>query len=217
MSEEILVAEARRGCESAFETLCRNSMQRIYRTVFRITKNREDAEDAVQDAFLRAFVHVKEFDARSSFSTWLTRIAINSALMILRKRRLGREVPMDVSSDGTETHAPREAADVAPDPEIRFALKQREEILKDAVGGLRPTNRRVIELHFSDDHSMKETARMTGISVCAAKSRLFHAKVKLRKTLKAKAIGETFIPQPSYQYFGRSTTCLNDGFVEMRE
>lgn len=93
-SEARLLSAARQGQQAAFGELCERHAKRIYHTALRVTRNHEDAEDALQDSFLSAFVHLRKFDARSSFSTWLTRIAINAALMKLRRNRGSREIPM---------------------------------------------------------------------------------------------------------------------------
>ena len=95
LNENTVIAAAKRGQTAAFDELWQSHTKRILRTTYRITRNREDAEDALQDSFLRAFLHIKDFDGRSSFSTWLTRIAINSALMILRKKRSALELSID--------------------------------------------------------------------------------------------------------------------------
>ena len=106
ISEERLIARAKSGKREAFGELCDRHANKIFRVTFRITRNREDAEDAVQDAFLSAFVHLKDFDERSRFGTWLTRIAINAALGKLRKKRGMRELPMDEpgSTDEPRSH-----------------------------------------------------------------------------------------------------------------
>jgi RNA polymerase sigma-70 factor (ECF subfamily) len=188
LDEKRLVAAAKRGQNVAFDVLCQRFTPRILRSVQRITKNREDAEDALQDSLLSAFTHVREFDGRSSFSTWLTRIAINSALMILRKKRTSHEISMD-GSDGTDSNSPSwEMPDRAPNPEKRYAQNERENILRGAISTLRPTIRKVVELQQLQEHSMKETAAIIGISVPAAKARLFHAKVALRKVPRLKFI-----------------------------
>ena len=184
LCEATLVSSAKRGHQEAFGELCQRHAKRVFRTMLRITRNREDAEDAVQDAFLQAFRHLENFDGRSTFSTWLTRIAINSALMILRRRRNARFVSLDGPDDpdGTETHP--EVADRAVDPERRYLEHERGRILRDAIGTLRPSARRVIELQQLEERSMREAARAMGITVLAAKSRLFHAKAALRKSAK---------------------------------
>ena len=188
LDEKSLVSAAKRGESVAFDVLCQRLAPRIVRSLLRITKNREDAEDALQDSFLSAFVHVAEFDGRSTFSTWLTRIAINSALMILRKKRTSREVSMDAPVDSDSKTITWEMPDHAPNPEKRHAQNEREAILRAAVSTLRPTIRKVIELQQLQERSMKETADIIGISIPAAKARLFHAKVALRKAPRLRAI-----------------------------
>src|SRR5882724_8645548 len=132
-----LVEAAKSGHSPAFATLCERYTQQLLRATYRITRNREDSEDAVQDALLRAFVHLSDFDGRSSFATWLTRIAINSALMSLRKKRTSREIaiagPEDFGADGPVY----EIADHAPNPERRYAQSEKERILKKAIDNLR--------------------------------------------------------------------------------
>jgi RNA polymerase sigma factor (sigma-70 family) len=188
LDERSLVKAAKCGQSVAFDVLCERLAPRIQRSLYRITKNREDAEDALQDSFLSAFVHIAEFDGRSTFSTWLTRIAINSALMILRKKRNSQEISLDGTTDSSENPVTWEMPDHAPNPEKRYAQRERENILRSAIGNLRPAIRKVIQLQQLQEHSMKETAAIIGISVPAAKARLFHAKVALRKTSRLKSI-----------------------------
>jgi RNA polymerase sigma-70 factor (ECF subfamily) len=156
--------------------------------MLRITRNREDAEDALQDSFLSAFVHLRDFDGRSSFSTWLTRIAINSALMKLRKNRGSREIPMDEPAGAGDTLLRFEPADWHPDPEEQYAWQERQRVVAEAVRGLRPTLRKVIEIRELQEGSIKETAQRLGISVAAAKARLFHARAALRKAPRLRAM-----------------------------
>ena len=188
LDDEKLVAAAKYGQTAAFDVLCERLAPRILRALFRITKNREDAEDALQDSFLSAFLHIREFDGRSAFSTWLTRIAINSALMILRKKRTSHEISLDNSADSNAKASSWEMPDHAPNPEKRYAQRERENILRGAISTLRPTIRKVIELQQLQEHSMRETAAIIGISVPAAKARLFHAKIALRKAPRLKSI-----------------------------
>lgn len=183
VNQSSLVAAAKLGHAAAFDQLCEDSSKRILRTTYRITRNQEDAEDALQEAFLKAFVHLKDFDGRSSFSTWLTRIAINSALMILRKRRQVRETSVDELADANEDGAIWEIADPGRSPEAHLVEDERERYLWSAISELRPSLRKVVEFQLSRDCAIKKTAGTIGISVCAAKSRLFHAKKALRKTL----------------------------------
>ena len=100
MDEEMLIEAAQAGEEWAFVELCTRNSKRVFNTIYGVTKNREDAEDALQDSMMRAFLHLKQFDGRSSFATWFTRIGINSALMILRKRRIRLETSMDATAEG---------------------------------------------------------------------------------------------------------------------
>jgi RNA polymerase sigma-70 factor (ECF subfamily) len=180
-SEGKLIAAARNGHGSAFGILCERHAEMILRVTFRITRNREDAEDAVQDSFLSAFVHLASFDGRSRFATWLTRIAINSALGQLRKKRGVREIPIDEPSPASEARPKLELPDRAPDPEENYHRRERREIVSAAVGRLRPRSRKVVEVHQLGEFSMKETAQILGISMAAAKARMFHARAALRR------------------------------------
>ena len=186
MSEADLVLAAKSGQRAAFEALLERSAQRLLRTTLRITRNREDAEDAVQDTFLRAFMHVKDFDGRSSFSTWLTRIAINSAVMILRKKRPGREVSVDSFADNNETRTTWELSDPTPGPETQYVEEEQRRLLWEAISELRPSVRKVVEFQLSRDCAMKETANTIGISLFAAKSRLFPCKSRNTQINEAK-------------------------------
>src|SRR5260370_32615059 len=181
-AERNLVKAAKAGQSSAFATLCQRYAPQLLRATYRITRNREDSEDSVQDALLRAFVHLKDFDGRSSFATWLTRIAINSALMILRKKRSALDIAIvRTDNPGTDGRG-YEMADRAPNPERRHAQRQEERILTKCIHKLLPTLREVVEIHQLQERSMQETARATGISVAEAKGRLIHAKATLRKS-----------------------------------
>ena len=191
--EELLEA-ARSGEASAFERLCAPTKARMYQTLHRITKNHEDAEDALQESFLSAYLNLHRFDGRSSFSTWLTRIGINAALMTLRRKRTHRELPIDGTGDSGEATAYFETPDHAPNPEERFARQERELLVRDAVRSLRPTIRRALELGQMQEKSMRETAQMLGISVAAAKARLFHARAALRKSRTLKAMRKKWFP-----------------------
>jgi RNA polymerase sigma factor (sigma-70 family) len=179
IGEASLLAAAKGGEAAALDTLYRAHAEKPFHTVHRITRNRDDAEDAVQDSLLRAFIHLKSFDGRSTFSAWLTRIGINSALMILRKKRNSREISAH-GPDADETLW--EVPDSTPNPEMRCAEREREKFLRVAIAGLRPQLWRTLEFHALQGHSLRETATQIGISVTAAKSRFFHAKAALRKS-----------------------------------
>lgn len=183
LSDESLVEAAKRGHSMAFATLSERYRQQLFRAAHRITRSCEDAEDAVQDALLRAFVHMTDFDGRSGFGTWLTRIAINSALMILRKKRASLEIATDCNDDFGADALRYEITDHRPNPERRYAQSEEEGMLKKAIQGLRPTLRVVVQIQQLQERSMRETAEAIGISLAAAKVRLFHAKNALRRSM----------------------------------
>jgi RNA polymerase sigma factor (sigma-70 family) len=182
LHETQLVTAAKRGRTTAFEALCEPNAGRLFQTAYRMTGNREDAEDAIQDSMLRAFVHIKDFDGRSSFSTWLTRIAINSTLMLLRKKRNPRALSMDGPHDPQAEELCLQVPDHAPDPEKLYMQKERETAVRRAISALRPSIRQALVLQQLQQLSLRETAEIMGISVSAAKARLFHAKAALRKS-----------------------------------
>ncbi len=182
LDEKSLVEAAKAGQSAAFAALCQRFTPQLLRAARRVTRNREDSEDAVQDALLSAFVHFRGFDGKSSFATWLTRITINSALMILRKKRTSHEIAVVRIDDLGEDGRIYQIAERAPNPERRYAMGEEERILKKAIHSLRPTLRRVIEVQQLQERSMRETATAMRISVAAAKGRLFHAKVALRRS-----------------------------------
>lgn len=176
---------------AVLEEIWRTHAKQILRVTRRITNNREDAEDALQDSFLRAHVHLHDFDGRSSIGTWLTRIAINSALMILRKRTGAAHVSIDnVGASGTEalTLIP---ADRAPSPEAQYADLEQQALVKSAIATVRPSIRRALELRALEERSIKEVAESMDLSVLAAKSRIFRARAAVRKTLGAKVSGRS--------------------------
>src|ERR1700733_11245938 len=126
MSDEVLVSTAQSGDANAFVELSKRHSNRALQTAYRITRNRQDAEDALQDSLLKAFTHLKTFQGKSSFSTWLTRIAINSALMILRKKRGCFEIPFDGIDDSGDNYERWLGSSPAENPENRLARKERE-------------------------------------------------------------------------------------------
>lgn len=205
--EELLEA-AKRGESSAFERLCAPNKSRMFQTLQRITKNHEDAEDALQESLLSAYVNLHRFDGRSSFSTWLTRIGINAALMTLRKKRTHRELPIEGPGEAGENAAYFEAPDHAPNPEERFAKREREVLVRAAVQDLRPTIRKAVELGQMQEKSMRETAKLLGISVAAAKARLFHARAALRKSRRLKSMRRTWFPGRPGGFSGGRTAAV---------
>jgi len=132
-----------------------------------------------------------KFDGRSRFATWLTRIAINSALAKLRKKHGSREVPLDEPNPTTETAPSRDIPDSAPNPEETYRQNARKRVLHTAIRGLRPRARKVVEFHQLQEFSGRETAQMLGISTVAAKSRMFHARDELRRVIVLKGVGRS--------------------------
>ena len=184
ITDEVLVAAARLGNHTAFGELWKRYSNTIFKMVFRFTGNRDDAEDAVQDAWMKAYAHLNTFHGQAKFSTWLTRIAINSALMILRRKRSHREDPLEWCFDG-ERWQQWEVGDKRVNIEEHYAKKETKRDLQQAIYRLRPALRIVIEIQQSHDGSVKEIADMAGISVAAAKSRLLRARTALRRSLQS--------------------------------
>jgi len=178
-----LVSEAKAGSYPAFEELVNRYEKKIYRLGMNITGNREDAEDVLQDAFLKAFEHLPDFREDSRFYTWITRIAVNEALMKLRKRRSSKEVAMEDSEDENGDVQVREFADWKPNPEQQFAQSELEQILQAAVGTLSPGFRTVFYLRDVEGLSTEETAELLDLSAGAVKARLFRARLRLREEL----------------------------------
>lgn len=181
-NESELVAAAKAGDVSAFETLVSRYERKIYRLAQHITQNNEDAEDVSQEAFLKAFEHLGEFQGNSRFYTWLVRIAVNQALMKLRKRR-NKDVSLDEDIETEDNFIPREIEDWGPSPEDRYTQEELARILSQVIGELDPSFRLVFQLRDIDELSTEETAEALGISVPAVKSRLLRARLKLRDRL----------------------------------
>jgi RNA polymerase sigma-70 factor (ECF subfamily) len=183
-AEQMLVVAAKNGDERAFETLFKRHRQKILRVVLRYAHVPEDAEDIVQQSFQKAFVYLHKFEGKSSFSTWLTRIAINESLMLLRHGRALREVSVDDHSEAEGNAASLEMSDSSPDPEANYARRERVQILTAALGNLSPGLRRAIELRELAELSTEQTAEQMGLSVGAVKARIFHGRRKLRERLR---------------------------------
>ncbi|HYL45827.1 MAG TPA: sigma-70 family RNA polymerase sigma factor [Candidatus Limnocylindrales bacterium] len=180
--EPILVAAAKAGDVSAFETLVGRYERKIFRLTQNITQNREDAEDAMQEAFLKAYEHLGEFQGNSRFYTWLVRIAVNQALMKLRRRR-PNQVSLDEEIDTGEETMPREVEDWGPSPEERYGQTELSKILSEVIAELEPPFRIVFQLRDIEELSTEETAEALGLSIPAVKSRLLRARLKLRQKL----------------------------------
>jgi RNA polymerase sigma-70 factor (ECF subfamily) len=177
--DEQLVSAAKAGSDDAFAELQNLYAQRLYCTIVRITKNHEDAEDALQDTFLRMYLALRRFEGRSSFYSWATRIAINSALMVLRKRRARPEVSFDLPLDGTDNPPHLEIKDSSPNPEQIYDEREQWDRMWRSIQNLQPKLQETIQIQMASGCSIKEIARTFGISVASAKSRLYRARVRL--------------------------------------
>src|SRR5258708_15926843 len=197
VSDERLVAAAKIGHSGAFNNVYKCYAEKMLRIAYRILGNREDAEDAVQECFLNVLLHLKNFDGRSRFSTWLTRIAINAALMKLRKNHASREVPIDESAETGELRSEHQLSDSSPNPEEHCTKSEREALLRDAIAKLRPKIRKAVEIHKLQECSLEETAEVLGTSVAAVKGRIFHARAVLRKTLQSQFVVPSLWANPT--------------------
>ncbi|MEO6119202.1 MAG: RNA polymerase sigma factor [Terriglobales bacterium] len=182
-AELALVNAAREGDMHAFEQLIQKYDRNVFRIAQHITQNREDAEDVVQDAFLKAYRNLNKFQGNSKFYTWLVRIAVNEALMRLRKRKADKTVSMDEDVETEDGSMPREVADWSPNPEQLFGQSELGDILEKTIQGLPSSFRTVFVLRDVEGLSTEETAEMLGLSVPAVKSRLLRARLQLRERL----------------------------------
>jgi RNA polymerase sigma-70 factor (ECF subfamily) len=184
ISDELaLVQRAKAGDVGAFEELVRRYDRNVFRIAQHITQNREDAEDVVQDAFLKAYNNLAQFQGQSKFYTWLVRIAVNEALMKLRRRRPERTVSLDEEVKTEDDSVPREVADWSPNPEQQYTQAELRDILDRTIHGLPATFRTVFVLRDVEGLSTEETAEALDLSVPAVKSRLLRARLQLRERL----------------------------------
>src|SRR5215470_2509857 len=184
VSDELALVQAAKGGDvGAFEELVRRYDRNVFRIAQHITQNREDAEDVVQDAFLKAYQNLPQFQMQSKFYTWLVRIAVNEALMKLRKRRPERFVSLDEDVKTDEDSMPREVADWSPNPEQQYNQAELKEILGKTIQGLPPGFRTVFVLRDVEGLSTEETAEALDLSIPAVKSRLLRARLQLRERL----------------------------------
>ncbi|MGA3136422.1 MAG: sigma-70 family RNA polymerase sigma factor [Terracidiphilus sp.] len=154
-----LVDRVRGGDVSAYDTLVRKYDRQIFRIAQHITQNREDAEDVMQDAFLKAYEKLDQFQGNSKFYTWLVRIAVNESLMRLRKRRTGKMVSIDEEIETAEGSVPRDLADWAPDPEQNYGRAELNRILEKTIKGLPPGFKVVFELRDVQGLSTEDTGK----------------------------------------------------------
>src|SRR5580692_8508513 len=181
--ETAVVLQAREGDAKAFSELVRRYEGKIFRLAMHITQNREDAEDVLQETFLKAYEHLDQFQGNSKFYTWIVRIAVNQALMKLRRRKADRSVSLDETIDTGEDNIVREIAAWGEDPEERFSREELGELLDSAIKGLEPPYRSVFVLRDIEDLSTEETADALDLSIPAVKSRLLRARLQLRERL----------------------------------
>lgn len=181
-SDSSLVAAARCGDAQAFEELFFRYERRVFAVAQRITNNREDAEDVAQESFHKAFLHLDTFQEKARFFTWLTRIVINEAYMLLRRRQRVLEVLPENEDDALKS-ASEAFVDQRPNPEESCWRRERTELLTAAINRLRPTIRRTMLLRDIEERSVKETAQILGTSISAVKARLFHGRRRLGETV----------------------------------
>ena len=192
-SDALLAMGARNGDHLAYVELCRRHREMVFRTVLRITRNIDDAEDILQDSWMRAFAHIGTFDGRSEFSTWVTRIAINSALTMLRRRRTKKECSLDdpVDSDNCKV---KEMSEPSRNPEERCLETERIRLVRQAIKRLPSKLRTAIEIRQAQDGSVSDLAMLAGVSLPTMKSRLVRARLRLREPL-SKALKIRSVPK----------------------
>jgi RNA polymerase sigma-70 factor (ECF subfamily) len=181
--EAALVAQAQQGGVEAFTELVNRYERNIFRLARHITQNPEDAEDVLQETFLKAYEHLVDFQGNSKFYTWLVRIAVNQSLMKLRKRKTDASVSLDEPFDTGEENLTREIAVWDPNPELIYSREEIRSILEKAVQSLPPAFRAVFALRDIEELSTEETAAVLDLSIPAVKSRLLRARLRLREKL----------------------------------
>lgn len=183
-NEQFLVAAAQAGDPEAFVTLLNQYSRHIYRLGLNITGNHHDAEDVLQEASLKAYTAIADFQGNSRFYTWLVRIAVNVALGKLRKRALWKETSLDEpreSEDGS--YIPLEIESWGDDPEKAVLNSELQQILAEAIQKLDPKSRTIFTLRDVEKFSIEETAKMLGVSIPVVKTRLLRSRLKLREEL----------------------------------
>jgi len=183
IEESTLVSQAREVDKAAFSELVRSYEGKIFRLAQHVTQNREDAEDVLQETFMKAYEHLDQFKGDSKFYTWIVRIAVNQALMKLRRRKTDKTVSIDETIDTGEDTVVREIAAWDENPEQQFSRDELGSILDTAVSSLEPLYRSVFVLRDIEELSTEETAEALGLSVPAVNSRLLRARLQLREKL----------------------------------
>lgn len=210
-----LVSAVRAGSSAAFEKLQKLYSHRLYKQIVSITRNHEDAEDALQDTFLRAFLRIDSFEGKSQLSTWLTRIAINSALMCLRRRRNRVEVSLQEHSESGEEIYSFDICDTTLNPEEICDSKQRFTRMLSAIERLDPKLQTAIKIWISKDCSVKEIAWTLDVSIASVKSRLYRARTRLAKLSVLENRARKHPSSPRHTFApgsqNREEPCLNRG------
>jgi RNA polymerase sigma-70 factor (ECF subfamily) len=205
-----LVHACKNGDYAAFEEIVKRYDRKLFRIAQYLMHNREDAEDAVQEAFVKAFQHLDQFRQDAKFSTWLTRIAMNQSLMMLRKRRSSKEVSLDEDFQSDDGKLPIEIADWAPNPEDLYQATQLREILRKTLQKLGPGLRIVFVLRDIEGFSLEQTAEALGLSVVAVKARTFRARLQLRERLSRYFRRAEEFGQPNPVAVGRAPCASSD-------
>src|SRR5271167_4879758 len=209
-ADEVLVAAAKDGDEQAFGVLIERHHRKILALALRYVRVREDAEDIVQQTFQKAFVNLHRFEGKSSFCTWLTRIAINEALMLLRRGHALRQVALDDSSEDESATRGLQIPDSGPGPEMSYLQREGAQVLCAAIDELNPRMRTAIELRELAQLSTQETARRMGLSAAGVKARAFHGRRKLRKILWRLEITPKRLRRSAVARLA-NRTCVNSG------
>jgi RNA polymerase sigma-70 factor (ECF subfamily) len=178
-SEICLLSAARAGDQHAFAELYMRNCLSVRQTIFRIVRNHEDTSDILQETFLKAFQHLNGFQEHAQFRTWITRIAINTSLMLLRKQRTLSETDFAVRVETGDRSQSWDVPDRQPTPEHLYERIEMSRRLRQAVGKLPPGLRKIVELYHRDDGTLVDAANVLGITEAAAKSRLLRARQRL--------------------------------------
>ena len=194
-SDGMLVTAAKRGNARAFEELVLRHKRRVFAVAQRITNNRDDAEDVVQETFHKVFLHLDNFQEKSRFSTWLTRIAMNEAFMLLRRRRGVFEDLPESTDDGVKS-ASETFVDQGPNPEESCLRRERTQLLTEAINRLGPRIRTAILLRDIEERSLEETAQILGTTSTAVKARVFQGRRKLRRIINPGLPWEAYTSRP---------------------
>ena len=188
LSDEQLLSRARSGDQMAFGELCLRYSGALKQRIFRIVRNREDAEDVLQETLLRAFRHLDNFRGTCRFSTWMMKIGINTSLMLLRKRRSFTEVVSEQAFQEGQRFEPLEFRDPGLNPEQRCIADQALEKLRSAMRTLPLRTRSLMDLYCVKELRLKDAAAILGITEATAKSRILRGRSRLRRSLGTRRI-----------------------------